>query len=135
MADKVYVEVGKFTVGDIFDNQFKSMLPAVMEKAADAAVGKSSALTGSKPKDGKGFKVSGTLTMTLDKKAKKLSATCKLIIAALPKEEMKAMPNGSGGLPVDPEKVDKGDVKALAEAVVTDAIVKQANPFMAKGTG
>lgn len=134
MADKIYVEIGKFSVGSVKETQHKSSLPSLMEKTARAAVGKSSALTSTKPTSGKGYKLSGTLTkLEVDAKAKELRGGCKLVITILPEDKVKAMPDGSAPLAIDnPAKISKADVEFLVEAIIRDTVTKQAVVFMAK---
>jgi len=127
---KTYVEIGKFSVGSVKETKFTGTLPDVMAKAAKAALG--NAVDSSKPKDGKGYRISGTLTK-LELDGSTLKGACKLIIAVLPADEMKSMPEGKSGLPLDKgAAVQKADAEDLAKGMIADVVKKEALPWIGK---
>ena len=127
---KTYVEIGKFSVGSVKESKVTGTLADVMAKAAKAALG--SKVESTNPKDGKGYRISGTLTK-LELDGSTLKGACKLIIALLPKDEMKSMPEGKSGLPLDKgAAVQKIDAEDLAKGLITDVIEKEALPWIGK---
>lgn len=129
---KIFVDIGKFSVGSVKEAAFRGSLPAVMDRAAKAAIG--SKFESAKPKDGKGYRISGTLTkLEVDTKANALKGACELIVSLLPADQMKAMPKGSAKIPLAKSgKVESTDAQDLAKALIADAIEKQAIPFISK---
>jgi hypothetical protein len=134
---KIYVDVQKFAIKDVFDSKYKSSLPVVMQKAAEKAVKGSSQLTLDEPKNKgtKGWSLDGSLSsLGPDKAGKKLQGEVSLAISTWPGKSIKAMPNGSAAMAIDDAaKIDSGDVQAIAEAAVA-AAMKEAVNYMEKHT-
>ena len=135
MAGKTYVQINKFAVKDIFDDKHKSRVIGVMQKAAEAAVKKSGKLTLDAPKEkgATGFSLDGSLvSLGPDKSGKKLEGKVSMSISTWPGKSIKAMPSGSAatGVP-SADKIDAGDVDAIAEAAVQSAM-KAGVPYMEK---
>ncbi|HSU05334.1 MAG TPA: hypothetical protein VLI93_07150 [Acetobacteraceae bacterium] len=134
-APPTYVNLKDFAVNEVFDAKYKSNLPGIMEKAAEKAVKASSKLTLDKPKDkaAKGYSLDGSLvSLGPDKSGKNLRGECSLIISTWPGKSVKAMPSGNAALPIDdPNKIDAGDVKAVAEGCVKSAM-DSATDYMEK---
>ena len=137
MADsKVYVEVAKFSVKDIFDTKFSAKAIESMTKAAEQAVKASSKLTQDKPKEkgAKGWYVLGSLvSLGPDKAGKKFEAKVSATIATWPGKSMKSFPSGSAGFAISSpdEKVSASDVEQLVTTAVKEAM-KSGVPWMEK---
>jgi hypothetical protein len=136
MADsKTYVDIAKMSVKDAFDAKYKASLPKVMQKAAEAAVKKSSSLTLDTPKDksATGFSIDGSLvSIGPDKAGKKLEGKFSAAISTWPGKSIKAMPSSNASMAIPgPDKIDAGDVEALAENLVESAM-KEAVKYMEK---
>ena len=134
MADsKTYVDIAKMSVKDAFDAKYKASLPKVMQKAAEAAVKKSSSLTLDTPKDkgATGFSIDGSLvSIGPDKAGKKLEGKFSAAISTWPGKSIKAMPSGTAAMAIpSADKVDSGDVEAIAAAAVESAM-KSATKYM-----
>ena len=136
MADaKIYVQVNKFAVKDIFDAKYKAKAITAMQKAAENAVkGK---LTTEAPKDkgAKGWSLDGSLvSLAPDKAGKKLEAKVAMSISTWPGKSIKAMPSGTAAMAIQSaDKVDAGDVEAVAEGAVESAM-KSATKYMESTT-
>lgn len=132
---KIYVQINKFAVKDIFDAKHKSRMPAVMQKAAEKAVKSSSKLTLDAPKEkgAKGFSIDGSLeSLAPDAAGKKLSGKCSMAITTWPGKSLKAMPSGTAATAIaSADKVDAGDVDAIADGCVASAM-KSAVSYMEK---
>jgi hypothetical protein len=132
MADaKIYVQVNKFAVKDIFDSKYKAKAITAMQTAAENAIkGK---LTTDAPKDkaAKGWSLDGSLvSLAPDKAGKKLEAKVSMSISTWPGKSIKAMPSGTAALPIpSADKIDAGDVEAVAEGAVVSAM-KSATKYM-----
>jgi hypothetical protein len=127
MADaKIYVELSKFSVKDIFDDKHKSRVVDLMTSTAEAAVKKSGKLTVDKPKDkaAKGWAVLGSLvSLGPDKSGKKFAAKVSLTVTTWPGKSIKAMPSGEAGFAIEPgEKVSPGDVDQVAKGAAAEAM-------------
>lgn len=117
-----YVEIDRVTVKEVFDDKYKALLAKSAEQAMQAAIkGK---LTKDKPKDKttRGYSLTLNVFMTLDEKSKKLSGKCEILINLWPQKALHANAKGSAAIQVDPAKVDKGDVEAVMDAVMKQAI-------------
>lgn len=134
-AAKTYVDIEKMVVKDVFDPRYKSSLPAIMQKAAEKAIKSSGKLTLDKPKDkgAKGYSLDASLvSLGPDKSGKQLQGECSMAISTWPGRSIKAMPSGKAGVAIaDPNKIDAGDVQAVAEAVVA-AAMSAATTYMEK---
>jgi hypothetical protein len=132
---KIYVNVQKLAVKDVFDAKYKNSLPAIMQKAAEKAVKSSSKLTLDEPKDknAKGYSLDGSLvSLGPDKSGKKLAGEVLMSLSTWPGRSIKAMPTGKASIAIDdPGKIDPGDVTALAEACIEGAM-KEATGYMEK---
>jgi len=135
MAGKTYVQINKFAVKDIFDDKYKSRVIGVMQKAAEAAVKKSGKLTLDAPKEkgATGFSLDGSLvSMGPDKSGKKLEGTVSMSISTWPGKSIKSMPAGNAATRVPSvDKIDAGDVDAIAKAAVESAM-ESGVPYMEK---
>ena len=117
-----YVEIDRVTVKEVFDDKYKASLAKTAEQAMQAAIkGK---LTKDKPKDKttRGYSLSLSVFMTLDEKSKKLAGKCEVLINFWPQKALHAKASGSASTQVDPAKVDKGDVEAVMDAVMKQAV-------------
>ena len=136
MADaKIYVQVNKFAVKDIFDAKHKAKAVTVMQKAAEGAIkGK---LTTDAPKDkgAKGWSLDGSLvSLGPDKAGKKLEAKVSMSISTWPGKSIKAMPSGTAALAINgADKIDSGDVEAVAAGAVESAM-RSATKYMESTT-
>ena len=134
-ASKTYVDIAKMSVKDAFDAKYKSSLPKVMQKAAEAAVKKSGSLTLDQPKEkgATGFSIDGSLvSIGPDKTGKKLEGKFSAAISTWPGKSIKAMPSSNASMAIPgPDKIDAGDVEALAENLVESAM-KEAVKYMEK---
>ena len=96
---KIYVQVNKFAVKDIFDAKHKAKAITVMQKAAESAIkGK---LTTDAPKDkgAKGWSLDGSLvSLGPDMSGKKLEAKVSMSISTWPGKSIKAMPSGTAAV-------------------------------------
>ena len=132
MADaKTYVQVNKFAVKDIFEAKYKAKAVSAMQKACEDAIkGK---LTTDTPKDksAKGWSLDGSLvSLAPDKAGKKLEAKVSMSISTWPGKSIKAMPSGTAAMAIQSaDKVDSGDVEAIAAAAVESAM-KSATKYM-----
>ena len=132
MADpKTYVQVNKFAVKDIFDAKYKAKAITAMTKACEDAIkGK---LTTDAPKDkgAKGWSLDGSLvSLAPDKAGKKLEGKVSMSISTWPGKSIKAMPSGTAAMSIpSADKVDSGDVEAIAAAAVESAM-KSATKYM-----
>jgi hypothetical protein len=132
MADaKTYVQVNKFAVKDIFDAKYKAKAVTAMQKACEDAIkGK---LTTDAPKDkgAKGWSLDGSLvSLAPDKAGKKLEGKVAMSISTWPGKSIKAMPSGTAAMAIQSaDKVDSGDVEAIAAAAVESAM-KSATKYM-----
>lgn len=133
MAGKTSVTVNKIGVKDIFDDKYKAKAIAAMQRAALAAVKGSGKLTLDKPERGaNSWSVDGSLvSLAPSKDGKKLEGKASLAISSS-KGGIKAMPSGNAATTIaGADKVDAGDVEAIAEACVASAM-KAAVSFMEK---
>ncbi len=134
MADKTFVQVNKFAVKSIFDDKHKAKAIAVMQKAAESALKASSKLQLGAPKvkGTKSWSIDGSLmSLAPDKAGKKLEGKCSMSISSS-SGGIKAMPSGTAATAIaSADKVDAGDVEAIAEACATSAM-KSAIAFMEK---
>jgi hypothetical protein len=118
----IYVEIDRVTVKEVFDDKHKTALAKTAEQAMLAAIkGK---LTGTKPKDKntRGYSLSLNVFMTLDEKSKKLAGKCEVLINIWPQKLLHANSSSSASTKVDPAKVSKGDVEAVMDAVMKQAV-------------
>ncbi|MCE9657958.1 MAG: hypothetical protein K8R60_05320 [Burkholderiales bacterium] len=132
MADaKIYVQVNKFAVKDIFDAKYKAKAITVMQKAAENAVKGKLTTDAPKEKGAKGWSLDGSLvSLSPDKAGKKLEAKVSMSISTWPGKSIKAMPSGTAAMAIpSADKVDSGDVEAVAEAAVESAM-KSATKYM-----
>ncbi|MEO5880795.1 MAG: hypothetical protein ABIQ06_00120 [Caldimonas sp.] len=136
MADtKIYVQVNKFAVKDIFDTKYKAKTVTVMQKACESAIkGK---LTTDAPKDkgAKGWSLDGSLvSLGPDKAGKKLEAKVAMSISTWPGKSIKAMPSGTAAMAIpSADKINAGDVEAVADGAVASAM-KSATKYMESTT-
>ena len=133
MAGKTSVSVNKIAVKDIFDDKHKAKALAIMQKAAERAVKGSGKLTLDKPERGaKSWTVDGSLvSLAPSKDGKKLEGKVAMSISSS-QGGIKAMPSGSAATAIaGADKVDAGDVEAIAEAAIESAM-KSAVAFMEK---
>ena len=134
MADKTSVKVNKFAIKSIFDDKHKAKALVVMQKAAERAVKGSGKLTLDTPKEkgAKTWTLDGSLvSLAPDKAGKKLEGKCSMSISSS-QGGMKAMPSGTAATAIaSADKIDAGDVEAIAEACV-DQAMKSAVAFMEK---
>ncbi len=124
MAGKTSVSISKIGVKSIFDDKFKAKAVAVMQKAAERAVKASGKLTLDKPERGSNsWVIDGSLTsLAPSKDGKKLEGKASLSISSS-KAGIKAMPSGNAATAIaGADKVDPGDVEAIAEACVESAM-------------
>jgi hypothetical protein len=132
---KTYVSIKKLVINDVFDAKYKTSLLPVIQKAAEAAVKSAAKLTTDEPKEkgAKGYTLDGSLvSLGPDKAGKKLKAECKMVISTWPGKAIQAMPSGSVSMAIDDaDKIDPGDVTALAQAAVEGAM-KEATRYMEK---
>jgi hypothetical protein len=132
---KVYVQINKFAVKDVFDAKHKSRLPGLMQKAAEKAIKGSSQLTLDAPKEkgAKGYSLDGSLeSLAPDASGKKLLGKCSMAITTWPGKSLKAMPSGTAGIAIPgADKIDAGDVDAIADGAVASAM-KSAIAYMEK---
>ena len=123
---KTYVEVRKMAVKDVFDDKYKSSIPAILKKVAEKAIKGDGKLTLDAPKDkgAKGWTLDGTLvSLGPDKAGKKLAGEVSLVISTWPGKSIKAMPGGKAAIGIDgPDKIAAGDVQALVEALMSSAM-------------
>lgn len=133
MADMVYVEVSKFTVGKIFDDKQKSRVVDLATKIATAAVKGSSKLTLDTPKDkdAKGWSLIGAITsLGPDKSGKKFAAAVSVTVTTWPGKAIKSMVTGEGSFAIEPdEKVSAGDADQVVTKATQEAM-KSAVSFM-----
>ena len=125
MADaKIYVQVNKFAVKDIFDSKHKAKAITVMQKAAEGAIKGKLTTDAPKEKGAKGWTLDGSLvSLAPDKAGKKLEAKVSMSISTWPGKSIKAMPSGTAVLPIaSADKIDAGDVEAVAEGAVQSAM-------------
>lgn len=132
---KIYVQVNKFAVKDIFDPKHKSRMPGLMQKAVEKAVKGSSKLTLDVPKEkgATGFSLDGSLeSLAPDAAGKKLSGKCSMAISSWPGKSLKSMPSGTAAIAISgADKIGAGDVDAIVDAAVASAM-KSAVPYMEK---
>jgi hypothetical protein len=125
MADKVYVEVVKFGIKDIFDDKHKSraveLATGIATKAVDAA-----GFTDEKPKDkgAKGWSINGSIvSVGPDKTGKKFVAEVSAAIFTWPAKSLKAMPSGTGSFDTAPgDKYSASDVDAVVKKAAEEAM-------------
>ena len=132
MADaKIYVQVNKFAVKDIFDSKYKAKAITVMQKAAESAIKGKLTTDTPKEKGAKGWTLDGSLvSLAPDKAGKKLEAKVSMSISTWPGKSLKSMPSGTAVLPIDgADKIVAGDVEAVAEGAVVSAM-KSATKYM-----
>lgn len=134
-GDQTYVNIQKMNVKDVFDDSYKSTLPAIMQKSVEKAVKASKKLTTDAPKEkgAKGFSLDGSLvSLGPDKAGKKLQGEFSVVISSWPGKSIQAMPSGKASIAIDDaSNIDKGDVVALAQAVV-DSAMDAATKYMEK---
>jgi hypothetical protein len=131
MADaKTYVDVPRFAVARI-DPKHQGRVVDLMTRTAIAAVKSSGKLTLDKSRDGKGWRLLGSLaSIGPDKSGRKFAAEVSMSIFELPRKTLKAMPRGTAAFAIDsPDAVRPGDFDAVAEAAV-DSALKSALKFM-----
>ena len=132
MADaKIYVQVNKFAVKEIFDSKHKAKAITVMQKAAEGAIKGKLTTDAPKEKGAKGWTLDGSLvSLAPDKAGKKLEAKVSMSISTWPGKSIKAMPSGTAVLPIaGADKIDAGDVEAVAEGAVQSAM-RSATKYM-----
>jgi hypothetical protein len=134
MADaKIYVEIKKFALKDIFDDKHKSRVIDLVTATAEAAAKKGGKFTLDAPKgkDASGWSVNGSVvSLAPDKAGKKLEALVSIAVATWPGKSIKSMVKGSAAIAIDsPAKVSAGDVDAVAEAAAESAMTT-AKKFM-----
>lgn len=134
MAEKVFVEVVEFAVAKIFDKKHEAKAKAAMKKAAEAAV--KSGFTLGKPKDkAQYWKIDGSLvSLAPNGDGKMLEGKCSISVSAVPKGGIKSVATGSAATKIaGADKVDAGDVEAIAEACAEGAM-KRAVAYMKGAT-
>jgi hypothetical protein len=127
MADaKIYVEISKFSVKEIFDDKHKGRVINLMTTAAEAAVKKSGKLSLDKPKDkgAKGWNVIGSLvSLGPSRDCKKFGAKVSLAVATWPGKSIKAMPSSEIAFNSEPgDKISASDVDEVAMRAVAEAM-------------
>ena len=127
---KTFVDVPRFAVTRI-DPKHKSRVVDLMTRTATAAVKGSGKLTLDEPKDGKGWRLLGSLSsIGPDKSGKKFVAEVTMSIFELPRKTLKAMPRGSAGFAIaSADAVRPKDFDVAAEAAV-DSALKSALRFL-----
>lgn len=136
MADaKIYVQVNKFAVKDIFEPKYKAKAITVMQKACEGAIKGKLTTDTPKEKGAKGWSLDGSLvSLAPDKAGKKLEAKVSMSISTWPGKSIKAMPSGTAAMAIpSADKIDSGDVEAVAEAAVESAM-KSATKYMEANT-
>ena len=133
-AAKTYVDVPRFAVAQI-DAQHKSRVVDLMTRTATAAVKGSGKLTLDKSRDGKGWRLLGSLaSIGPDKSGRKFAAEVSMSIFELPRKTLKAMPRGTAAVSIaSADAVRADDFDVAAEAAV-DAALKSALKFMESNT-
>ena len=130
---KTYVQINKPAVKDIFDDKHKSRVIEKMQKAAEKAVKASGKLSLDAPKEkgATGYSLDTSLvSLAPDKAGKKLEGKCSMSISTWPGKSIKAMPTGTATIAIPGvDKVDAGDVDAVAEGTV-EAAMKSATKYM-----
>ena len=136
MADpKIFVQVNKFAVKDIFDAKYKAKAVTAMQKAAEAAIKGKLTTDAPKDKSAKGWSLDGSLvSLAPDKAGKKLEAKVSMSVSTWPGKSIKAMPSGTAAMAIPAaDKIDGGDVEAVAAGAV-DAAMKSATKYMESTT-
>jgi hypothetical protein len=127
---KTYVDIPKFAVMKI-DDKHKSRVVDLMTRTATSAIKGSGKLTLDKARDGKGWRLLGSLSsIGPDKSGRKFAAEVTMSIFELPRKTLKAMPRGMAAFGIDSaDAVRPGDYDVAAEAAV-DSALKSALKFM-----
>jgi hypothetical protein len=129
-AAKTYVDVPRFAVARI-DPQHKSRVVDLMTRTVAAAVKGSSKLTLDKPRDGKGWRLLGSLaSIGPDKSGRKFAAEVSMSIFELPRKTLKAMPRGTAAFTIAGADAVKADDFDLAAEAAVDSALKSALKFM-----
>jgi hypothetical protein len=126
MADaKIYVQVNKFVVKDIFDARHKAKAIMAMQNAAESAIQGKFTTQVPKEKGAKGWSLEGSLvSLAPDKAGRKLEAKVSMSISTWPGKSIKAMPAGTKMLSIaGADKIEASDVQAVAEGAAALAMV------------
>ncbi|MGZ5157310.1 MAG: hypothetical protein ACXWCU_10815 [Caldimonas sp.] len=123
-APRIYVQINKFAVKDIFDAKCRSRAIAAMQNAAAQAIqGK---LTTDLPRDksAKGWSLDGSLvSLAPDKAGRRLEAKCSVSISTWPGKAVKATPAGTAATDIaGADRVGDGDIDTVAARAVESAM-------------
>ena len=117
MANELYVEVGDFTVAEIFTKDDKSKLSTAMKAAAKEALKKTKLTVEKKTPKTKNFILSGAVA--IKKSAKGAEAKASIQLNRMPGDKLYGMASGSA------ETDDLSMIEDLAAAVVSSVVTKQ----------
>jgi len=132
MADaRIYVQVNKPAVKDIFDPKHKAKAITAMQSAAEGAIKGKLTTDVPREKGARGWSLDGSLvSLAPDKAGRKLEAKVSMSISTWPGKLIKSVASGTKAMSIaSADKIDAGDVEAVAEAAAALAMVS-ATRFM-----